>query len=84
MRLDADIFCSGADVGEEVSVGFGAVAAEVFEDFCERVLRHGDLEEAVEEGDDGVVGAGFAAEVLGLVVGVAVVDDAVGEEGLVL
>lgn len=82
--FDCEFLGSGADVGEEVSVRLGSVAAKVFQDFCERILRHGDLKEAVQEGNDGVVGTGLATEVLWLVVGVAVVDDTIGEERLVL
>lgn len=82
--FDAEFGGAGEDVGEEFAVGFGAVGAEVFEDVGEGVGGHGDLEEMVEERDDGVVGAGFAAKVLRGVVGVAFVDYAVGEEGLVL
>lgn len=82
--MDAEFGGAGEDVGEEFAVGFGAVGAEVFEDVGEGVGGHGDLEEVVQEGDYGVVGAGFATEVLRGVVGVAFVDYAVWEEGLVL
>lgn len=82
--FDGEFLGSGADVCEEVSVRLGSVAAKVFQDFCERILRHGDLKEAVQEGNDGVIGTRLATEVLWLVVGVAVVDDTIGEERLVL
>ena len=58
-----------------------AVGAKVPQNVREWVGRHGDLEQVVEERDDGVVGTGLAAEVqwCGRV---ARVDDARGEHGL--
>lgn len=67
---------------EEGLVVAGAVFAEVLEDLGQRGVGHGELEEVVHEGNDGVVGAAFTAERHGLVVVEAFVHDAVGEHGL--
>lgn len=42
--FDCKVFGAGANVGEEVPVWLWPVAAEVLQDICKRVLRHGDLE----------------------------------------
>jgi len=78
-----DLFGSRLDVFQKLAVRLGTVASEVLEDVRERVLRHGDLQQIVEQRDDRVVGARLAAERHGLFVVLAFVDDAVGEHGLV-
>jgi hypothetical protein len=71
------------DVFQELAVRLRAVASEVFEDVRERVLRHGDLQQVIEQRDDGVVGSGFSAKRHGFFIVLAFVNDAVGEHGLV-
>ena len=78
-----DLFGPCLDVFQKFAVRFGTVASEVLEDVRERVLRHGDLQQVIKQRDDRVVGPGLAAERHGLLVVLALVDDAVGEHGLV-
>ena len=79
----ADFISPCLNVFQELTVRLGTVAPEVLENVRERVLRHGDLQQIVEQRDDRVVGAGLAAERHGLFVVLAHVYDAVGEHGLV-
>ena len=78
-----NLFSPCLDVFQKFAVRLGTVASEVLEDVRERVLRHGDLQQVVEQRDDRVVGARLAAERHGLFVVFAFVYDAVGEHGLV-
>src|SRR5579859_2955422 len=79
----AKLACRVAHVCEKLAVWFGAIAAEILEDLGERVSRHWDLEQGVEQGDDAVVRTRLATEAHGLLVVVSLVDDAAREHGLI-
>src|SRR6266480_3294915 len=79
----AKLPCRVAHVREKLAVWFGALAAEILEDLGERVSRHRDLEQGVEQGDDAVVRTRLATEAHGLLVVVSLVDHAAREHGLI-
>lgn len=81
--FDTDFISPRLNVLQELAVRLGTVAPEVLENVRERVLRHGDLQQIIEQRDDRIVGSRLPAERHGLLVVLALVDDAVGEHGLV-
>ncbi len=80
---NTELLCPRPDVGEKLSVRLWSVASKIFENLCERILRHWDLQEAVQQRDDAVVGSRFAAEVQRFVVILALVDNPVGKHTLI-
>jgi hypothetical protein len=78
-----DLFGSLLNILQELTVRLRTIASEILEDVRERILRHRDLQQVVEQRDDRIIGTRLAAEIHGLFVVLAFVDDAVREHRLI-
>ena len=80
---NANLCGSLLNVFQELAVWLWAIASEVFQDARERVLRHGNLQQIIQQRDNRVVSPRLPAERHGLSVVLALVDHAVREHGLI-